>query len=280
MVDSSHNKTINQTDYQLEEQVSPASKRLTGFRAFLLFKTTITKYKTRPVIIPLRPGLFGLKNMKKNFSIHDLASESEAIILIPRREVTQRVKSQKGTTSSIGDRRYVLITFNPFRDDTLRQKANRLVWKTPLIRIRPGLMITPHIRVSRFRKYERILLRPSEYVQQLIELGKTVWYAPKLQLMKPNQEQTLKKLIQEIFEERSEFIIRSSDKLLKEAMESSNQPGWTKLARQQLNLLRNRLRLIRAQSAFFQREFGFNFQPIVTRTAAKVSRVKQKVLID
>jgi hypothetical protein len=279
MVDSSHNKTTNQTRYQLEEPVSPASIRLTGFRAFLLTKTTITKQKTRQVLRPLRPGLFGVKNTKRKFSIPELDSKSEVIILIPRREVTQRVKSQKGTTTSIGDRRYVLITFYPFKDDTLRQKVNRLIWQTPLIRIQPGLMITPHIRISRFKPYEGILLRPSEYVQRVVELGKTVWYAPKLQLLKPNQEQTFEKLIQNMFEERAEFIIGSSNKLLKEARASINQPGWTKSARQRLNLLRNRLRQIRAQSAFFQREFGFNYQTIVTRTAAKVSRVRQKVLL-
>ncbi len=277
-MDSSHNKTTDHVSYHLEEQVSPASIRLTGFSTFLLTKTTISKHKSRHALSPLRPGLFGVKYTKRKFSIPEIISNSEAIILIPRREVTQRARSQKGTRVSIGERRYVLITFHPFKDATLRQKVNRLVWQTPLIRIRPGLMITPHIRITRFRPYEGTLLRPSEYVQRVVELGKTVWYAPKLQLLNPNQERTFEKLIQDMFEERAEFIKRLGNKLLKEAKESSNVPGWAKVSRQRLNLLRNRLRQIRAQSTFFQREFGFNFQPIVNRTATKVSRVRQKVL--
>jgi hypothetical protein len=278
MVEAPHNETHYSVNYSLEESLLPASVRLTGFRAFYLTKTPITTHQTRLVLSHLRPGLYGVKQIKKKFKILELESKSEAIVLIPRRELTQQVKSQKGTTASIGERRYVLITFYPFKDATLRQKANRLVWQTPLIRIRPGLIITPHIRISRFRHYNGILLRPSEYVQQLVELGKTVWYAPKLQLLKPNQERTLEKLIQNMFEERAEFIIKSSNKLIHEAKKSSSQPGWTKSASQQLNRLRNRLRHIRAQSTFFQREFGLDYLPIVTRAAAKVSRIRQKVL--
>ncbi len=280
MVDTPHNRTHYSVKYSLEEPILPVSIRLTGFGAFFLTNTPLPKHHTRLVLSHLRPGLYGIKQTKKKLSIPELESKSEAIVLIPRRELTQRAKSQKGTTASIGERRYVLITFYPFKDATLRQKANRLVWQTPLIRIRPGLMITPHIRISRFRHYEGILLRPSEYVQQVVELGKTVWYAPKLQLLKPTQEQTFETLIQNMFEERAEFIIRSSNKLLHEAKESSNRPGWTKSARQQLNLLRKRLRQIRVQSAFFQREFGFDYLPIVTRTAAKVSRIRQKILLN
>jgi len=278
MVDSSYDKTTDPPSYKLEEPLSPASIRLAGFGSFILAKTTIPKQNTRLALSPLRPGLYGVKQTKK-FSIPELDTKSEVIVLIPRREVTQRTKSQKGTTASIGDRRYVLITFHPFKDATFRQKTNRLVWQTPLIRFRPGLMIAPHIRISRFRPYEGVLFRPSEFVQRVVELGKTVWYAPKLQLLKPKQEQTFEKLIRDMFEERAEFIIKSSNKLLKEAKELINQPGWTKSTRQHLNLLRNRLRQIRAQSAFFQHEFGFNYQPIVARTAAKVSRVRQKVLL-
>jgi len=278
MLDSSKNKTTDKASYLLKEPTFPASIRLAGFRAFMLTKTTINKHKSKQILSPIRPGLFGIKYTKSKFSISKIGSKSEVITLIPRREVTQRAKSQKGTIASIGDRRYVLITFHPFKDTTLRQKANRLVWQTPLIRIRPGLMITPHIRISRFRLYQGILLRPSEYVRQMVELGKTVWYAPKLQLLNPNQERIFEKLIQNMFEERAEFITRSGNKLLKEAKDSSNQPLWAKFCKQQLNLLRKRLRQIRAQSAFFHREFGFDYLPIVTRTAAKVSRVRQKVL--
>jgi hypothetical protein len=278
MVDMHRNETPISVNYFLEEANRPDSIKLTGFGAFFLTKTTIPKHHMTSLLTPLRPGLFGVRQIRKHFSIPELDSKSEAIILIPRREVTKRAKSQKGTTTSIGDRRYVLITFHPFRDPSLRQRANRLVWQTPLIRIRPGLMVAPHIQISRFKQYEGMLLRPSEYVRQMVELGKTVWYAPKLQLLNPNQERTFEKLIQNMFEERAEFITRSSNKLLKEAKESSNQPLWTKSCKQQLNLLRKRLRQIRAQSAFFSREFGFNYVSIVTRTAAKVSRVRQKVL--
>jgi hypothetical protein len=275
---SSHDKNTEAVSFQLVDPFQPVSIRLTGFGLFLLKKTTIPKLTTRLTLSPLRPGLYGVKHTKKKLSIPELDSKSEVFILIPRREVTQRAKSQKGTTTSIGERRYVLITFYPFKDASLRQKANRLAWKTPLIRIRPGLVIAPHIRISRFRHYEGVLLRPSEYVQQMVELGKTVWYAPKLQLLGPTQERTFEKLIHAMFEERAEFIVRSSSQLLLEAKESSNQPGWMNSARGRLNLLRTRLRQIRTLAVFFQREFGFDNLPIVTRTAAKVSRIRQKVL--
>ncbi len=278
MVDAAHNEPHNSLNYSLEESIQPASVRLIGFGAFILTKTPIPKHHNKLVLSHLRPGLYGVKQTKMRLSIPELESKSEDIVLIPRRELTQRVKSQKGTTAGIGERRYVLITFYPFKEATLRQNTNRLVWKTPLIRIRPGLMISPHIRISRFRRYEGILLRPSEYVQQVVELGKTVWYAPKLQLLNPNQERTFEILIQNMFEERAKFISRLCIKLLKEAQEFSNQPGWARSARHKLNLLRKLLRQIRAKSAFFQREFGFDYLSIVTRAAAKVSRVRQKVL--
>jgi hypothetical protein len=278
MMDNLQNESTLSINYVLKEPKQPGSVRLTGFGAFFLTETTSSEHSTRQALSPLRPGLFGIKQSKKKLSSVDLDAKSEFIVLIPRREVTQRTRSQKGITAQISERRYVLITFHPFKDATLRQKANRLVWKTPLIRIRPGLMVSPHIRISRFRRYEGILLRPSKYVQQVVELGKTVWYAPKLQLLNSNQERTFEILIQNMFEERAEFISRSCNKLLKDAKEFSNQPGWIRSAGHQLNLLRNLLRLIRAKSAFFQREFGFDYHPIITRAATRVSRVRQKVL--
>jgi len=276
-MEPSTNNTTSVDSYSLKEPHHPTSIVLKEFSAFFLTKTTIPKLGSKQGLNLLRPGLYGLQRGKRS-EFTEQARKFEDIILIPGREVTQRAKSAKGTKTSITDRRYVLLTFYPFKDAALRQKANRLAWRTPLIPIRPGLLMSPHIRAIRFRQYEKVLLRPSEYVRRMIDLGKTIWYAPKLKLLRVNQEHLLEGWIQETFEERAAFILNSCKTLLQEANPASTQSSSIKKMKLKLSLLRKRLQQIRAQSLYFGREFGFDYSPLIHRVAAKLSRVHQKVV--
>jgi hypothetical protein len=276
-METSTSNTASVDNYSLKEPPHPTSIALKEFSAFFITTTTLPKLGSKKGLDLLRPGLYGFQREKRS-EITEHAAEFEGVILIPGREVTQRSKSLKGTKASITDRRYVLVTFYPFKEATLRQKANRLAWRIPLIPIRPGLLISPHIRAIRFRQYEKVLLRPSEYVRRMIDLGKTIWYAPKLKLLRVNQEQILEGWIKETFEERAAFILNSCKTLLQEAKADSPQSSSNKKTKRKLSLLRKRLQQMRAQSLFFDREFGFDYSSLIQRVAAKLSRVRQKVM--
>jgi hypothetical protein len=276
-METSTNKTTTIGSYYLKEHHHPTSIALKEFSAFFLTKTRLPKGGFERELDLLRPGLYGLQRGIRS-EIVEQAVHFETVILIPGREVTQQAKSLKGTKASIADRRYLLLTFHPFKDATLRQKANRLTWRTALIPIRPGLLIAPHTRVSRFRAYEKVLLRPSDYVRRMVDLGKTVWYAPKLKLLRVHQEQLLEGWIQETFEERAAFILNGCKTLFQEAKALSTQSSSNKQVNQKLSLLRKRVQQIRAQSLYFKREFGFDYSPLIHRVAAKLSRVRQKVM--
>ena len=276
-MDTVTGNAISRAGYHLQEPDQPTTIALKEFSTFFLTKTTLSEFRSEKELDFLRPGLYGIQRVKGSTSFKQIA-KIEGLILIPGREVTQREKSLKGITSKVTDRRYVLLTFHPFKDATLRQRANRLAWRTPLIPIRPGLLISPHTRASRFRAYEKILLRPSEYIRRIVDLGKTVWYAPKLKLLQINQEHLIEKWIQETFEERAAFILNRCNTLLQESKANSTQSHSNKQVNQKLSLLRKRLQQIRAQSFYFEREVGFDHSPIVHRVAAKVSRVRHKLM--
>ena len=248
--------------------------QLEGFNAFCVATRGAAnlpcreEYKT----YPLQPRLHGLV-WNRCTTRPSLPSTPGMVLLIPRRDVP-RITNGMNAYAKLLARRYVLVAFVAPSGAAFRQRVSRLAWRTPLIRLGRGLVLLPQVRTIRFRPYRPILLRPSEYVRGLADLGAAVWYAPRLQVYDMCSEVTVRELAQHTTMQRAERLVKASRVLLRDAREVGEKTHPLRLLRRRLAWLRARLALLRLQVQFFNREFGMDFRQAVTRAAAAVSRTR------
>ncbi|MFX1475423.1 MAG: hypothetical protein ACFFCO_08110 [Promethearchaeota archaeon] len=196
--------------------------------------------------------------------------------MVPRRDIT-RWKRVTRESQSLSSRRYVLLVHKPLKDVAHRQKVSRLAMRLPSIRVKPGLMLVPQIKASRFQEHYSMLLRPSDYARELVNLGATVWYASRLEAY--TSEPLIDELIREAFINRSKRIIATCKELYKEIRTSSTPQKTLQDVKERLKLVRLRLKFHRAQGRFFAKECGLDFQYAVSRAAAAMSRLRSSLEI-
>jgi len=265
----------------LSKPAEPARILLQGFSAFYVAKSApqIPDQPRNYSLKPLRRGLYGLsRTANPSLPIPQPISPT-VLTLVPRRTVTRVARSHRRTPHP-AIRRFVLIAYTPLHDPAQRQTARRLAWRTPLIRLRPGLLLAPQIRAARFRPYQPGLLRPSEYVRRLVEMGATAWYAPRLELPNDMSKEIFQRLVRRTFEERAKGIIKASRHLYKDAGHWQDIPNWPAHSKQRLTTIRMRLRRLRALMRFFALEFEMDFRYAVARAAAAVSRVRLQLRLS
>jgi hypothetical protein len=260
----------------LMDSPHPQSIRLNGFSAFYLTNkpSQITFQGELPQVYSLRPGIFAIVRPNNSYNQIPIPNESDIMTLIPRRDIS---KIQQ--PSQISSRRFVLIMYNPFKDELNRQKTSRLYQRTPLIRIRPGVVLAPQIRSTRFRPYQKVLLRPGEYVQKLIELGTYVWYASRLELHHTTSEVLIKQLLFTTIDNRVQRIITACRQLYTELRNSSKNTKPINDFTQRFTRIRHRVKYLRWQALFFKKEFNIDFQSKSARAYAATSHVYQQLKI-
>jgi hypothetical protein len=250
----------------------PSIIPLQGFSAFYLAHAlpAIPSHRSHQLIF-LRPNLYGLLRDSKTSARILVPPTPDVLTMVPRRDIP---KPRRGKTEnqSLSSHRYVLLVYKPFKEVTRRQKASRLTMRLPAIRVKPGLLLVPQIKASRFQEYQSTLIRPSEFARELVQLGATVWYASRLEVY--TSEDLIGSLIKEAFIARSKRIAATCKELYKELRMSKRS---VQEVRERLKLIRLRLRLHRAQGRFFAKECGLDFQYAVSRAAAAVSRLQSSL---
>jgi hypothetical protein len=255
-----------------------------GESAITLLKGFSKYYITRekklpfmqPTIVCLRSGLYAQKRHKKSDPFIPLLENSNILTFVPRREITRISKtSSKAVQTNL--RRFLLVFFAPLKNDFQRRKLSRSIQRTPLIRIRPGLFLLPQIRTKRVRLYSPALLRPAEFMSRLLELGTSVWYAPRLELIGTANETVIPQLVRSHLQKRSQRIVRCCRAVYLEIKNASSHANKGKRFKKPFLKLRSQLRLLRKQSQFFQNEFGIDITDIVGRVASAVTRVRHQL---
>jgi hypothetical protein len=265
----------------LFKPAEPARILLRGFSAFYVAKSMpqIPDQPRNYRLKPLRRGLYGLSRTTNSAQPIPQPISPTVLTLVPRRTVTSVSRSRRRTPRP-AIRRFVLIAYTPLNDPTQRQTARRLAWRTPIIRLKPGLLLAPQIRAARFRSYQPALLRPGEYVRRLVEMGATAWYAPRLELPNDMSKEIFHRLVRRTFEERAKGIIKACRHLYREAAHWREIPNWPAYSKQRLVTIRMRLRRLRALMRFFAREFEMDFGYATARAAAAASRVRLRLKLS
>ncbi len=260
------------------EQPSPQPKPLRGFFAFYLTNKPIkiTFPQKQKGILRLRPGVLAKIRTSTSPGRIILPNEAEVLTMVPRRGTTKSTKSTRSPTTP-WSRRFVLILYRPFKKEFKRKKFSRLIEKTPVIRLRPGVVIVPQIRAARFQTYQEALLRPSQFIFNLIELGSPVWYARRLELFHPSSEVLIENLIKSTIEKRVSRLVHACRQLyydLSNHLKTGNSAnGYQK----RYMHIRRSVRNLRWQARFFKEEFGIDAQNAINRVTSAISRVYQKL---
>jgi len=249
--------------------------RLEGFNAFCIFTKRTPYLPCREGEIKahlLHPRLYGLV-LNKDTAI---PSPPDTLVLVPRRDVP-RITSGMSFEDMALARRYVLVTFVAPSSPSCRKRISRLSWRTPLIRLGRGLVLVPQVRLGRFRPYRGRLLRPSDYVRGLADLGAIVRYAPRLQIHDLRSEQVVQGMAQHTVTQKAKCIIKASNLLAGDAGRGCGNVRSPHLLRRRLAFLRSRMMILRYHVQFLIREFGMDFRRVAARAAAAVSRARLRL---
>jgi hypothetical protein len=253
-------------------------KQLKGYACFYLSQnpTQLTFPNTSSEIVNLRPGLYAAK--RHNTLQWPLPSPNESGVLVftPRRDTTKRPQKTKPGTSTVLQR-FVLILYKPFKSEFKRKQLSRLFSRTPLIRFRPGITLAPQIRTGRFQPYQKALLRPSQFIFRLLELGSATHYASRLELDTSILDEKLEVLIHKMFDKRVQRIVNACRTLYTECGPPSTEKKPITQYLKRFKRIRHQLVLLRWQSKFFKDELGIDIQRGVIRVASAVHRVHKRL---
>jgi len=260
------------------ELPSPEPKPLKDYTCYYLSpnpaQLTFPDTSIKPVKI--RPGLYGIK--KQNNLCWPLPSPNEpgVLLLIPRRDSTKKPRKTKQDTP-VSSRRYVLILYKSFKSEFHRKQLSRLLERTPLIRIRPGVILAPQIRAGRYQPYQKTLLRPSQFIFRLSELGSPTQYASRLELHSSISDKELETLIHQMFDKRVQRIVNACRMLFTECRLPPSERKSIIQYKKRFKRIRQKLHFLRWQSKFFKEELGVDIQRGVVRVASAVHRVYKRL---
>ncbi|MDO8124587.1 MAG: hypothetical protein Q6364_09445 [Candidatus Hermodarchaeota archaeon] len=252
--------------------------QLKGYACYYLSPNLaqLTFPNTSNEIVNLRPGLYAAKRHNTLQWPLQLPNESGVLVLTPRRDSTKKPRKTTKVASTLLQR-FVLILYKPFKSEFKRKQLSRLFTRTPLVRIRPGIVLAPQIRTGRFQLYQKVLLRPSQFIFRLVELGSPTQYASRLELDTSILDEKLETLIHKMFEKRVQRLVNACRILYSECGPPSteNKPITQYLKR--FKRIRQQLLLLRWQSKFFKEELGVDIQRGLIRVASAVHRVHKRL---
>ncbi len=270
---------IYSTSERLAEQGVTVAKQLKGYsRIFILLKNHGSAFKDRLGIIRIRPRVYARIRSKNATRFTPVPGSSDVMTFIPRRDIT-KTKRTEVTVTKEKLRRYILVVYDPVKHEFQRRTLSRLFHRTPLIRIKPGIVLLPQIRTKRVRQYVPALFRPSEFLSRLVELSGSVEYAPRLELIGSDTHRLISHLVQSQFENRAKRIICSCRGLFQELKSVNSDACKSPHFKKSFQRLRTQLRLLRKQAQFFNNEFGIDLTPFVNRVASAVTRVRNRLHI-
>jgi hypothetical protein len=267
---------LSSSSERLAEPTYAHATKLKGFsRYYVITKSepnTLTNY---PILIKIRPGLYGKVRQPKSHPFDSTPQNNDYLTFIPRRDTTSLGRTESSLQGN--SRRYLMVIFNLLPTEFQRKALSRLFHRTPLIRLRPGVVLLPQIRTRRVRLYSPALHRPSEFISHLIELGAEVRYAPRLELIHPSGDQVIVDLIRSNLTNRAQRIVKACRSLFMRMKARSNEPGEIKQFNRQFRRLRSQMRLFRKQAQFFQNEFGIDLSTLVNRVASAITKVYHRL---
>ncbi len=252
---------------------------LRGFsKLFIAKKIEKKSPTTQSNVICLRPGVFAKIKQKKFEKYTHIFHNSNLLTFVPRRDIT---KITRNTSNSFvtNPRRYIIVLYDPVKNALQRRALSRLVQRTPMIRIRSGVILLPQIRTKRIRLYSTSLIRPSEFLSRIIELGARVWYAPRLELLGANADEIISQLIQSNIEKRAQRIVDKCRSIYLEIKNSQTKHNQSQSYKMALLRLQLQLKLLRKVTQFFRNEFGMDYTKIASRVALAITRVHQQLKI-
>ena len=260
----------------LAELKATEPQQLKGFAVYHIPKDARTKniLKHDPSIVHLIHRLFASKNVNGLISPPAFKDTPGILSFVPRRDTTKPLHITQETTQD-WRRRFVLIIYKPFKTETLRKQFSRVLERTPIIRIRPGLLLAPQIANSRYARYTSVLQRSSHLLAKFIEWGSPVWFVPRVELVHPKAFEIVNTLVWNTLAPRTNRIIQMCKRLNEELKQAPQTPATFNQSRKQLQRIRRRIRNLRWQIRFFKTEFGIDLQVFTNRVLSAAGRVQQ-----
>ena len=263
----------------LAELSSGNARILRGFSKFFIARKIEKKsHFNLTEVTCLRPGVYARIKHKKTRSLIPTIHNPNYLTLVPRRDITHIPKKSSNTSNS-DSRRYILVLINPPKDDYLRRALSRIIQRTPLIRIRPGILLLPQVRTKRVRLYSPTLYRPSEFLSRVINLGIPVHYAPRLELLGSITGNIISESIETDLEKRTQRIVDKCRVYYSRLRPSQELQINLQEAKKGIIRLRIQLRYLRKITQFFRNEFSVDCTFLLNRAASSISRVCQRVKI-
>ncbi|MBD3407624.1 MAG: hypothetical protein GF411_16020 [Candidatus Lokiarchaeota archaeon] len=136
---------------------------------------------------------------------------------------TKEIPSIKITkTEDLLKRTYTLVVYN-FRNPTAQQKkrTQRLIRRSPCIRIRPGVLLFPHLKSKEMiriykSKNKAQLYTAQEFASKMVEFGANVARWGKLKLSGPRSQSLVERILEDMIKTETDMLIDKFKKLKKD----------------------------------------------------------------
>ena len=178
------------------------------------------------------------------------------------------------------NRTYTVVSYS-FDSPSAQQKqqAQRLIRRSPCVRLRPGVLLFPHLRKKEFERFyvrdaRRQLYNARAFVTKMIENGATVRRWSRLRLIGPSSEELVGKAIQRMVS--TELL--SIESQLARLREVAAKPGVPpRKLKERFTVLARRFRVLRANFTVVQNIWHHDTQKDLRRTYSLVLKTRHEI---
>ncbi len=191
---------------------------------------------------------------------------------------SRRISRVREYTSESGDVPTYTVVAYRFRHPSTQQKktAERLVLRTPAVRLRPGVLLFPHLRVKDMNRYYSSssirLLSPKEFVEAVSRTGADVTRWSRLRIIGSSATNGVDTALDRMIH-REGSLLRRRIRQIRLAIDQPETP--TQKIRTRLSELSARLRLRWARLAVIEAVWHYNTQRIITSEYNMLLRLRR-----
>jgi hypothetical protein len=224
-------------------------------------KQALRELSDLPNIERLGDGVYFIHGTKQLPT--DILKDAAYIVF---KRVNDIPRIRKGAKES--EKTFTLIHYR-FNSPTAKQKktAERLRMRTPSIRLRPGVLLFPHLRFKDDRYFfskesGSTSMNSKMFVEHIVELGASVNRWTKLRPMTQSNREILRIIAQTTFEKRAESLEVRIQSLISEARARSLP---LKELKRRLSILFRILKSMKSNQELIQLVWGFDSERIHAR---------------
>ncbi|RDE11477.1 MAG: hypothetical protein C4K49_11775 [Candidatus Thorarchaeota archaeon] len=227
----------------------------------------------------------GIKALGRGvYMVHAKSSEARDLVTGIRHISFKKTRAiprvKEASLGASENRTYTVVSYS-FDGPSAQQKtqAQRLIRRSPCVRLRPGVLLFPHLRKKEFERYylrdaKHQLYNARAFVTKMVENGATVRRWSRLRLIGPSSEELVGKAIQRMVSTE----LSSIEFQLARLREVAAKPGVPpRKLKERFTVLARRFRVLRANFTVVQNIWHHDTQKDLRRTYSLVLKTRHEI---